>query len=38
MLQTSTEIFGELPHTLAEQLPAPALAVLVLYPALLACL
>lgn len=35
MVQTSTEVFGELQHTLAKQLPAPA--VLVLYPALLAC-
>lgn len=35
MLQTITEIFGELWHTLAKQLPAPA--KLVLYRALLAC-
>lgn len=35
MLQASSEIFGELWHTLAKQLPAPAM--LVLYPALLAC-
>lgn len=34
VLQTSTEVFGDLQHTLAKQLPAAA--VLIWYPALLA--